>query len=383
MIETKIPRLFGRNVVSAYICGKVNQKIQELPVFLTIGHNEIEVYSDDWGKCYHSFQLSESKAEVIKDQYIHIVYSRNLKESKQSIECVLKYEKPEIIVSAFSNSRKNENIQKLPEIGFNQILSFSCGIQKPILIDKFKHYLEMHARKRLSFFSNSYKLSNGAIKAIAIEFKTIFPSVDPKNWDEAFEALWYEFIGFVAILYYECLKLSIDKINGPNSFEYFSRLTLYISEILAKCADTFNIERNEFLESIRNFLDGKKDNNLQTISYILVGNIGLALGRIRKRWPIQCRNLSGFAQYISVAIELGESIKPDLKEADDLASLLSIWGLSLVNNTIPMPSLNSFKNSIELLAIAGLKANEDKRYDPSFHLVLALWKLSLYFQVSN
>ncbi|KAH0792445.1 hypothetical protein GPJ56_003622 [Histomonas meleagridis] len=351
-------------------------KGQEIPVFLTVGHNEFEVYNKNWETCYHSFQTSDGKVEMDKSGLLRITYSKPKEQQKQTFDFTISFDRPDLIINIFSGSNEGRkqsssmNIIDLPEV-----LSFSCGLPRNIAVDKFKPLLEAQAQKRVRFLTSSNKISHALISSIAIEFRMRFPQIEPENWNEAFDILWFEFVAFIVSLWTQILKIAIEPHTGPNSFDYFQRLAASISSIIAKGADVFQVDRRSFLISARKYLDTGDYTTLPTASRKIVSDVELALGNVRKRWLLQLIDLFEYTQIFSVAIAIAQSVADDTKEGSSLSNMLASWAVSLSTNQTRGPRQSDFMNALEKLAVAVLQANDSKRYHPEFHCVLALWKL--------
>ncbi|KAH0785810.1 hypothetical protein GPJ56_010210 [Histomonas meleagridis] len=381
----KIPRIFGRQVLQAIIAAKVHHTFQEESIYMTLGHNECEIFNQSWERCYHCFPIANGKADLDQEGMVHIVYTVILNEKPQKSEFYIKYDRPEIIINAFNSGegKKKSDSGQMSIIEPAEILSFACDFPRNIAQDKFRPFLESQARKRVMFLTSSNEISESLVSAIAIEFKMRFPQIEPENWTEAFEVLWLEFVAFVVSLWTQCLKIAIEPHTGPNSFEYFRRLTASISGMIAKGADVFQVDRRNFLLAARKFLDSGDFSELPTASRSLVADVELALGNVRKRWLLQLTDLFGFVQLFSAAITIGQAVTSKSAEAKNLSDMLSSWTKSLVDTMTRGPRMNDFRNGVEKLAVAVLKENDAKRYSPDFHCVLALWKLSELVKASD
>ena len=191
------PRVFGRQVLFATMCIKGRTKSQEIPVFLTVGHGEFEVYSKNWETCYHSFLTSDGKVELEKGGLLRITYTR-AKEQQQMYEFTISFDRPDLIINVFSgNSEGKKPSSSMSLIDLPEVVSFSCGLPRNVAIEKFKPLLEAQAQKRVRFLTSSSKISTALISSIAIEFRMRFPQIEPENWNEAFDILWFEFVAFV------------------------------------------------------------------------------------------------------------------------------------------------------------------------------------------
>jgi hypothetical protein len=233
------------------------------------------------------------------------------------------------------------------------------------------------------FLACSTDISHSLLSAIAVEFKMRFPQIEQENWTEAFEVLWFEFVGFAVSLWTQCLKSTIEPHTGPNSFEYFRRLTASIAGLIAKGADVFHVDRREFLIAVRKFLEQADPSDIPAASRAIVNNVELALGNVRKRWLLQLTDLFEFTQVFSAAIAIGQGIVHESKEVQVVSKMLSSWALSLVNNLIKGPRIVEFRGAVEKLAVAVLQATNGQRYSPEFHCTLALWKLSELVKASD
>ena len=380
MTTTKPNRIFGRQVITASLAArKPGNKIQELPVKLTLGH-DCEVYSEDWSKCYHSFPVVDGKIEQEPDGLIHITYTRLSQGQPQTFEFLLRYDRFDLLNNIFNpggeGGRKGGDGGTMTIVGFDDVLHFACETQTQQNIDKFKQYLESQAKKRVMFLASSMEISQPLLSAIAVEFRMRFPRIEQENWTEAFEVLWFEFVAFCVSLWTQCLKAAIEPHTGPNSFEYFRRLAASIAALIAKGADVFQVDRREFLIAVRKFLDTGDPSDIPPASRAIVADVELALGNVRKRWLLQLTDLFEFSQLFSASIAIGQAVAKETPELKALNDILSSWALSLVNNLTRGPKTADFRNGIEKLSVAVLKATDNQRYSPEFHCTLALWKLS-------
>lgn len=382
MQNSQIPRIFGRQILSVSLCiRKPNVKLQEIPVKLALSHTDCEVYADDWSKCFHSFPIAEGRVEQDGDGIIHFSYAHVVQGSVQNQEFLVKYDRFDVINNAFNQyegKKANESSSTVVSVvPFNDVIQFSCEAQTQVNLDKFKQFVEAQARKRILFLSSSSDVSQPFFIAIAIEFRMRFPQIDQENWTEAFEVLWFEFVAFCVSLWSQCLKTAIEPHTGPNSFEYYRRLTASISTLIAKGADVFQVDRREFLNAVRKFLDTGDPSDIPSTSLAIVNDVELALGNVRKRWLLQLPNLFEFTQIFSASIAIAQSVlEEDIRELKVLSNMISSWALGIVNNITKAPRITDFKSALEKLSIAVLKATDTKRYDPEFHCTLALWKLS-------
>ncbi|KAK8882656.1 hypothetical protein M9Y10_045298 [Tritrichomonas musculus] len=385
----KIPRIFGRQILSVTLCiRKPNVKLQEIPVKLALGQNDCEVYADDWSKCFHSFAITDGRVEQDADGLIHFTYTHSAQGTPQNVEFLIKFDRFDVINNAFNQiegRKSNEASSTLVSIvSFNDVIQFASEAQTQVNIDKFKQFVEAQARKRILFLSSSSDISQPLQIAIAVEFRMRFPQIDQENWTEAFEVLWFEFVAFCVSLWSQCLKTVIEPHTGPNSFEYYRRLAASISTLIAKGADIFQVDRREFLVAVRKFLDTGDPSDIPSASLAIVNDVELALGNVRKRWLLQLTNLFEFAQIFSASIAIAQSVlEEDIRELKILSNMLSSWALGIVNNITKAPRITDFKIALEKLSIAILKANDSRRYDPEFHCTLALWKLSELVRTSD
>lgn len=383
----KVPRVFGRQIVEATLVGKrhgANTKQPELAVYFTMGHGECEIYSTDWKKCFHSFQIGDATAEMDGENVVHFSYTRN----NQPFECWMKYERCDLVLNAFSGKEQRERGPAaeggaMSQISFNEILTFAANMPVTQASAAFKPLVEAQARKRVLFLSSSTEISESLIQAIAIEFRIRFPQIEPENWTEAFEVLWFEFVAFCVSLWTQCLKAAIEPHTGPNSFEYFRRLAASIASLIAKGADIFLVDRREFLLAVRKFLDTGDPSDIPASSRKIVADVELALGNIRKRWLLQLSDLFEFTQLFSIAIAIAQSVTPEGAEIKRLTSLMCSWAISLVNNLTRGPRINDFRIAVENMAVYVLRATNEKRYSTEFHCTLALWKLSELVKASD
>jgi hypothetical protein len=385
----KIPRIFGRQIVEAGYISKRQKTMNEIPIQFVLGHGDCEIYSQDWSKCYHSFPVSESKVHREQDDLLHFSYSKQGQQGQQAqqVDFFLKYERHELILSAWTGpgeKRQAESAGSMTAVDWPEVVQFACGLPVgPQGQTPFRPYLEAQARKRVLFLACSGDISESLLTAIAIEFKMRFPQIEQDNWTEAFEVLWFEFIGFVVSLWTQCLKSAIEPHTGPNSFEYFRRLTASIAGLIAKGADVFQVDRREFLIAVRKYLEQGDPSDIPTASRAIVNDVELALGNVRKRWLLQLTDLFEFTQLFSAAIAIGQGTVKDNKEVKAVANMLSSWALSLVNNLVKGPRMVDFRNGVEKLAVSVLQEMDKKRYQPEFHCTLALWKLSELVKASD
>ena len=371
----KIPRVFGRQIIESFIVVKKGNKVGEFPVNFTIGHGECEVYSQDWKKCYHSFTIIDGRAEMEGDNIIHFEYRRQ----GQPVEFNLRYDRCDLILNSFIINQPERKVgegSQMTPVSICEILSFGCNLPSTQAMSNFKPFLEAQARKRVLFLASSIEISDSLIVSLACEFRMRFPQIEPENWTEAFEVLWFEFVAFCVSLWTQCLKAAIEPHTGPNSFEYFRRLAASISALIAKGADVFQVDRRLFLLSVRKFLDTGDPGDIPAASRTLVSDVELALGNVRKRWLLSLTDMFEFTQLFSSAVAIASSVSNETKEIRSLASMLCSWSIGLVNNLTKGPRILDFRNGIEKMAVSVLKNNDTKRYSPEFHCILALWKLA-------
>jgi hypothetical protein len=378
----KIPRIFGRQIVEAFAVQR-KSKAADLPVQFCLGHGDCEIYSQDWQKCYHVFTVQGSTVEQEPDGVLHFTYSKQ----GQAAEFHLRYERAELIVNAWAGpgeKKAGEGAGASSPVEWGDVVQFACGLAVgPQGQSPFRAYLEAQARKRVLFLACSAEIGESLLSAIAVEFKMRFPQIEQENWTEAFEVLWFEFVGFAVSLWTQCLKSTIEPHTGPNSFEYFRRLTASIAGLIAKGADVFQVDRREFLIAVRKFLEQGDPADIPAASRAIVNSVELALGNVRKRWLLQLTDLFEFTQLFTAAIAIGQGIVRDSKEVQALSKMLSSWALSLVNNLVKGPRILDFRNGVEKLAVAVLQATDGHRYNPEFHCTLALWKLSELVKASD
>lgn len=392
----KIRRIFGRQIVPCLLFTRVDM-VNKVGVYIAFSHTECEIYDKDWSTCLHTFTLSNSNVKMEQDGCIRVNYTKVSHEKTHKKEFYIQYDRPDILINLFgsgSDARKQVDDEGMTVIDQPEVLSFCCGLSKNVAIEKFKPLVEAQARKRVMFLTSSSEICDSLILAIAIEFRMRFPQIEPEKWAEAFDVLWFEFIAFIVSLYTQCLNTSIEPHTGPNSFEYFRRLTASISAVIAKGADVFNVDRREFLISIRKFLDTNEITNIPANARDILSKVELALGNVRKRWILQLTDIFEFAQLLSATIALGQSLVGDITkgtknkardndEYTNLASMLTSWAVSLVDNITRGPSLSEFQASVEKVAIFTVKLIDAQRYSPDFHCALALWKLSELVKASN
>ena len=323
------------------------------------------------------FLVNDGKIEQDPDNLIHITYTRNHQGQPANFDFLIKYDRFDILNNAFNSPvRAQGEGGSMTVVSFNDAINFACEGQN---IETFKKYLIQQAKKRVMFLASSdSELSQSLISSIAIEFRMRFPQIEQENWAEAFEVLWFEFVAFCVSLWTQCLNSAIEPHTGPNSFEYFRRLASSIAALIAKGADVFQVDRREFILSVRKHLNSGDPSEIPATSRSIVSSVGLALGNIRKRWILQLTDLFEFTQLFTASIAIAHSVSPQntTKEMSNLSGLLSSWAISLVNNEVKGPKISDFKNSIEKLAVALLKATDSDRYGQDFHCTLALWKLS-------
>lgn len=393
--NNKIQRIFGRHVIPCAMFTKLDRD-KKIDVYLALNHSECEVYDRDWKKCYHSFKVSDGRVEIDTDGNIKFTYAKVSADKTQKIEFLVQYDRPDLILNIFGNgsdSKKQTDNKAVTIIDLPEVLSFCCGLPKNIAIERFKPLLESQARKRVMFLTSSSEISDAVISAIAIEFRMRFPQIEPEKFAEAFDVLWFEFVAFIVSLYTQCLNISIEPHTGPNSFEYFRRLTASISAIIAKGADVFKVDRREFLISIRKFLDTNEITDIPVCARNILNNVELALGNVRKRWILQLTDLFEFTQLFSVSIAISQSIVGEIikeskenkeyKETTMLSSMLASWTFSIVDKLTHGPSMTDFQNSLEKVVISTVQMIDSQRYDSDFHCALALWKLSELVKASD
>jgi hypothetical protein len=375
----RIPRIFGRQILDAHVVGKRSGKVDEIPVKVAMGYSDCEVYDMKWQKCFHAFAMADARAELGLEGLIRIFYTRR----NQTFEFVLRHEKVEMILNAFNGQsckRQTDAADHMTPVTFVDILSFACDINRT---EGFQPYLEAQARRRTLFLTSSAKISEATISAIAVEFKMRFPQIEPENWGEAFEVLWYEFVGFTVSLWSQCLKSAIEPHSGPNSGEYFRRLVARIAGIIGRGADVFQVDRCEFLLVVWRFLQNGDPSRIPAAARLIMNDVELKLGNIRKRWLLQLTDLFEFCQLFSAAITIGQAMEGEKQELADLSGMLCTWALSKANNHVKGPKFGDFRNALEKLAVAVLKATDSQRYGPDFHCTLALWKLSELVKASD
>jgi len=373
--QGKIPRVFGRQIIDAFLVVKKGNKTGEFPICCSLGHGECEIYSTDWKKCYHTFQIADGRAEMEGDNVIHFEYRRQ----GQPAEFFMRYDRCDLILNAFAVNQPEKKVGEgntMTPVSINEILSFGSSLPINLANAIFKPHLEAQARKRVMFLASSSEISDSIVLSIACEFRMRFPHIEPENWTEAFEVLWFEFVAFCVSLWTQCLKAAIEPHTGPNSFEYFRRLAASIASLIAKGADVFQVDRRMFLLAVRKFLDTGDPGEIPATSRALVADVELALGNARKRWLLPLTDLFEFTQLFSAAVAVAQAVSNELKEVRALASMLCSWSISMVNNLIRGPRVLDFRNILEKLSVAVLKANDTKRYNPEFHCTLALWKLA-------
>ena len=374
-MAAKVQKVFGRQIFDCYLLVKKKQKTAEFRVNFAIGHGEGEVYSDNWAKCYHSFQLADAKAELTDDNVVHIDYVRG----GQAFDFLIKFDRCDLILNAFPTGpqeRRGTGESTYTSVPPKDVLVFGCNLPSNLAEASFRPHLEAQARKRLLFLSSSVDLNEPLLAAIAVEFRMRFPQIEQDNWTEAFEVLWFEFVAFCVSLWTQCLKSVIEPHTGPNSFEYFRRLAANIAALIAKGADVFQVDRRQFMLAVRKFLDTGDPGDIPSTSRSLVADVELALGNVRKRWLLQLSDMFEFTQLFSVALAIASAVSPVTKEVNSLANQLCSWAISLVNNLIRGPRIQDFRNSIEKLSVSVLRQCDTKRYSPEFHCTLALWKLA-------
>ena len=317
--QRKAYRIFGRNVYPCFITTDPSSK-EEIPVNLVISHSECEVFNETWDKCFHAFFISDGMADICQKKgnselkYLKIVYSYNSNSPEQKRGFYILYDRPDLIVQAFASDKKSDDTMSI--ISLQDIYSFACGNN----YEQFKPFLETQARKRIMYLTSSNEVSDALLAAIAIEFRMRFPQIEIENWTEAFEVLWYEFVAFTVSLWTQILHLSIEPHTGPNTFEYFRRLTASIASLIAKGADVFQVDRKLFLLSVKKYLDTGDLSDMPTASRQIVSDIEMALGNIRKRWLLELNDLFEFTQLFSIAITIGQAVTPDTNESKLLSS---------------------------------------------------------------
>ncbi|EAY10287.1 hypothetical protein TVAG_047090 [Trichomonas vaginalis G3] len=374
-MAAKIPKVFGRQILEGQLVIRRGHKQQEFAINFAVGHGEFEVYSQDWKKCYHSFQIADGRADMIEDNLLRIEYAVK----GQAFDFLIRFDRCDLILNAFSQAqpdRRGAGENQITNVPTKEIYAFGCNLPPATAESSFVPYLEAQARKRLLFLSSSVETNEPLLAAIACEFRMRFPQIEPDNWTEAFEVLWFEFVAFCVSLWTQCLKSVIEPHTGPNSFEYFRRLAASISALLAKGADVFNVDRRAFLIAVRKFLDEGDPGDIPATSKALVSDVELALGNVRKRWLLQLTDMFEFTQLFSVSVVIASAVSPLTKDICVLAGQLCSWSISMVNSLTRGPRIQDFRNGIEKLSVSVLRANDTKRYSPEFHCTLALWKLA-------
>ena len=366
-------KVFGRNIYEAAIVGKKPGKVPDITVNISIGHNEFEVFTKDWKQCLHSFNLDKGSIEAINENTVHITYQRE--KSNQTFEFYLRFERIDLMLNAFALAKTEKKVNEpapISQFEQSEVFCFGCSMPIGLAQQGFKPHLEAQARKRVLFLSSSTEISSSLVNAIACEFRMRFPQIEPENWTEAFEVLWFEFVAFSVSLWTQCLKSVIEPHTGPNSFEYFRRLAASMAALLTKGADAFNVDRRPILLATRKFIEVGDSSDILQASRQLVSDVG----NVRKRWLLQLSDLFEFTQLFTSAVTISQAVAGESKEQSQLSDYITSWSLSLVNSLARGPRIVDFKNSLEKLAVSVLKDNDSKRYGPDFHCVLALWKLS-------
>lgn len=377
----KYTRIFGRQLFSTKLClrAQPSKPAQQLPVTLSVGPRDFEIFSEDFEKCYHAFPIENGKAELDQDGLIHIMYTRAVQGQPQNFDFLMKFDRFDLINSLFKQTSKapSENLQ-MTITPYKDILTLACDSKTAQDLDTFTAHLTAQARRRLIFLSSSKTPpTQNLLAALAIEFRLRFPQIEIENWTEAFEVLWFEFVAFCVSLWTECLKTVIEPHSGPNSEEYFRRLSASIAALIAKGADEFQVDRREFLIAVRKFIDSGDPSDIPAASRSIVSDVELALGNIRKRWLLQLTDLFEYSQIFSVSICIAHAIAPEevKNEIKTVSDVLGSWIYSYVNNMTRGPKMNDFKNGLDKLAVSLLRTTDKDRYGPDFHCTLALWKL--------
>ena len=379
--EIKTPKVFGSFVYVAYLVktrGKAknpNRKVTETQVNFALSRERVEIYQSDWKLCLYSLPIDRIRPTHVRDNVIKFTYTLD---NDQQQDVSVRFDRADIILAAFSPNivDKQKDGISMTILDLPTVLSFGCSLNEQLAQTNFKPYLEAQARKRLIFLTSSVTISDSLLMAIACEFRMRFPQIEAENWIEAFDVLWYEFVAFCVSLWTQCLKTSIEQHTGPNAFEYFRRLTASIIGLIARGADVFGVDRCALLEAGRKFIDYGDSSSIPDASRKIVTEVELALGNIRKRWLLQLSDLFEFTQVYTAGVTIAHALAGETKEGLNLSQMISSWANSLVNNLINPPRMNEFKNSLEKLAVNVLKLNDENRYAPDFHCVLALWKLS-------
>ena len=379
-MKGKVQRVLGRLVFDGFLVTKGQHKNTEQRVNLIIGvvdaEKACEVHSPDWQKCFYSFPIAEGRCDIDPDGLLHITFTRQGAGEEFYVKC----DKAEIVASAFAGPsderKKAEGVDTVTVVPDANIMTFACGL--PRVTDCFRSLLETQAQKRVMFLANSSTVSPSLVDAIAIEFKMRFPKIEPENWSEAFEVLWFEFVGFCVSLWVQCLKNAIEPHTGPNSLNYFRRLAASISGLIAKGADVFQVDRRDLLTAVKKFITNGDPSDVPAASRQIVDDVELALGNVRKRWLLQLTDLFEFTQTFSVAIAIAQAVGTEKEPAElkKLSQGLVAWAVSLVNNLTRGPRIVDFKSYLEKVAVAVLRQNDLNRYAPEYHCVFALWKLS-------
>ena len=378
--DAQTPRVFGSLVYMAHLVtskrskANPNKKRSEMPVNFALGRDRIEVYHSDWKVCMYSVPIDKVRPVHLKDNIIKFIYTN---QNDQQEDFSVRFDRVDIILAAFTPNiiDKQKDSTAMTILELPAVLSFGCSLNEQLAQSNFRPLLEAQARKRLLFLTSSVTVSNSLLMALAVEFRMRFPQIESENWVEAFDVLWYEFVAFCVSLWTQCLKATIEQHTGPNSFEYFRRLTASVIGLIARGADVFGVDRRALLESGRKFIDYGDSSLIPDASRKIVSEVELALGNIRKRWLLQLSDLFEFTQVYTAGVTIAHAMIGESKEGTSLAQMIAAWANSLVNNLVKPPRMSEFKNSLEKLAITALKQNDANRYSPDFHCVLALWKL--------
>ena len=384
-------RVIGRQVLDAFLVSKRQRKNPDpvkLVLSVTDSEKACEVYSPDWKKCFYSFPIAEGRCDIDSDGLVHVSYTRQ----GTSDEFFLRCDRGDLVAAVFTvpseDRKKADSTGSITIVQQPEIITFACGLpadtrSTDTFRATFKDLLDAQARKRVMFLANSTDpVSPSLVNAIAIEFKMRFPKLEPENWNEAFEVLWFEFVGFCVSLWVQCLKNAIEPHTGPNSLNYFRQLAASTAGLIARGADVFQVDRSDLLAAVKKFVKTGDPSDIPAASRQIVDNVELALGNVRKRWLLQLTDLFEFTQMFSVAISIARAVGSETQELQKLSQGLVSWALSLVNNLTRGPRIIDFRTYLEKVAVSVLQMN-DNRYSPKYHCVFALWKLSELVKASE
>lgn len=379
---SRIPRIFGRQVFKGTFLGDAGSRETSDDIVLVANRNECEIFTADWLKALRVFPVQGTTCEA-NTQDVDVLRFFGARQN-EGFDFRIRFERPEALKTIFavnaSHDVKSKTVaDSAAHVTWDDILPFAVGLgTAPQSNATFNNFVELQARKRLLFLSGGQNVTPLLKIVVAIEFKTRFPEVEQENWSSAFEVLWFEYVAFCVSLWSQSLAVAIAPHTGDNSHEYFRRLAASTAGLMAKGADVFDVKRDTFLLAVKKYMETGDVSGVPEASRAIVDNVGSALANVRRRWLLRLTDLFEFAQVFSIGVTIAHAGggKEESNEMKRLPMLLGSWALSLVDNLSRRPSVLEFRNAMGKLAVAVLKENDNRRYDPEFHCTLALWKLS-------